>query len=102
MQPGDVMILPESTTHLVYPWAPLDRPRQVLGLRYQMQVRAMTVSLAVQHHRTASMRFTEACSLCSMVQHLGAKKLLAMKSLSRTPVYFLYKITKEIYRAVHG
>ena len=37
MQPGDIMLLPEATTHLVMPWRPVDRRRQVLGLRYQMQ-----------------------------------------------------------------
>ena len=37
MQPGDIMLLPEATSHLVLPWAPTDRPRQVFGLRYQMQ-----------------------------------------------------------------
>ena len=29
--------MPEATTHLVYPWVPTDRARQVLGFRYQMQ-----------------------------------------------------------------
>lgn len=31
------VVMPEATTHLVLPWLPTDRSRQVLGFRYQMQ-----------------------------------------------------------------
>ena len=34
---GDMMIMPEAMTHGVMPWIPTDRPRYVLGLRYQSQ-----------------------------------------------------------------
>ena len=37
MQPGDIMVMPEAMTHLVLPWLPTDRTRQVVGFRYQMQ-----------------------------------------------------------------
>ena len=31
------VVMPEATTHLVYPWVPTDRARQVIGFRYQMR-----------------------------------------------------------------
>ena len=30
-------MMPEAMTHLVLPWLPTDRSRQVVGFRYQMQ-----------------------------------------------------------------
>ena len=45
MQPGDIMVMPEATTHLVYPWVPTDRARQVIGFRYQMRTCSLIGSL---------------------------------------------------------
>ena len=32
-----MMMMPQAMTHAVMPWMPTDRPRHVLGLRYQSQ-----------------------------------------------------------------
>ena len=34
---GDIVIMPEALTHGVMPWAPTDRARRTLMLRYQLQ-----------------------------------------------------------------
>lgn len=34
---GDMMVMPEAMTHAVMPWVPTDRPRHVLGLRFEAQ-----------------------------------------------------------------
>ena len=37
---GDVVILPESTTHAALPWQPLDRARRIQVFRFIPQTRA--------------------------------------------------------------
>ena len=43
---GDALLLPEATTHCVLPWAPTDRPRRTLMLRYQPQHRGEIMTSA--------------------------------------------------------
>ena len=84
------VVMPEATTHLVYPWVPTDRARQVIGFRYQM--RTCSVIESLKRDLKELLR----------AEHLGAEKMWPAATLERCSPNTLELLSFAHYTATKG